>query len=143
MLLFLLLFCTEHGESDFEQFLYSQRVIKKFTMYFSLHFTNPLNQGCVNPGRRVPPPPPRNLLHVSLPSPRILRWLPDFWEICASMDYLNFGPACTSAGYSNFFMQLDFLKERFCPRLRHTAGSKDKARVGNEFGFHLHTGLYS
>ena len=26
-----------------------------------------------------------NLLHVSLLAPMILRWLPDFWEICASL----------------------------------------------------------
>jgi hypothetical protein len=120
-----LLFCTEHEESDFEQFLCIQYVIKKFTTYFSLHFTSRLNQECVNPGRRVPvttevPPPPKELASCRPSVPRILRWLPDFWEICAPMDYLNFGPVCTSVGDSQFFMQLDFLKERFCSLLRHT-----------------------
>ena len=38
--------------------------------------------------------------------------------------------------------QPDFLTDRFSSRLRPTASSKDKARVGNEFAFHLHTGLY-
>jgi len=29
------------------------------------------------------------------------------------MDYLNFGPVCTSAGDSKLFTQLDFLKNDF------------------------------
>ena len=28
-----------------------------------------------------------NLLHATIPAPRILRWLLNFWESCATLNY--------------------------------------------------------
>jgi len=68
-----------------------------FQIYFFTvrHSYDALIQGCINTGLRVvlgpqfctvaPPnilgPPAWNLLHVTFPAPRILRWLLDFWKI--------------------------------------------------------------
>ena len=103
---------------------------KKIHTVFQFTLHQPVKSGvrksrAPGPVTTEAPPPPRNLLHVTLLSPRILRWLPDFWEICGPTDYLNFGPVCTSAGDSKFFTQLDFLEERFCSRLGHAASSKE------------------
>ena len=32
-----------------------------------------------------------NLLYTTMPLPRILRWLLDFWKSCATLNYENFG----------------------------------------------------
>jgi len=65
-----------------------------------VHYTNVLfTQGYTNPGGQVAMAtefctvgsnicgcPVRNLLHVTLLVPRILRWFLDFWEICGSLN---------------------------------------------------------
>jgi len=48
-----------------------------------------------------------NLLHVKLLAPRILKWLPDIWKICAPLvrDLLNLS-ACKSHPAAPYFRSL-------------------------------------
>jgi hypothetical protein len=69
---------------------------KAANLQIDVHFLQCLVQGCTNAGhqvavvtkvctvvRNVCGSSVWNLLHVNVLAPRILKWLPHFWEICA------------------------------------------------------------
>ena len=60
------------------------------------HVALHVNQGCINPGRLNCTEAPNicgslvwNLLHVTFLAPKNLRWLLDFWKMCATLQYTN------------------------------------------------------
>jgi hypothetical protein len=96
---------------------------RRVNMFFGIihrhHLVLSLNQGCTNAGHQVTMATILytrasnncvssvwNLLHVTLLSPNILRWLQDLWKICVSLPWTNATWCDLASSYALYFILL-------------------------------------